>query len=113
MKPAQTALQICLSNSGQQCTLKRDHPLTCKCTQHCITLHGKACFDVQGPYVITIVSPAEASVVIYNATNAVIGPVGAPGMANLTAAQAIPQGTQANFSIIVNATSQVPFLDLD
>ncbi len=64
------------------------------------------CHGFQGPDVITFVSPIESEVEILNATNAVVTNE-APGVANLTAAVAISQGTYANFSVLVNATSQV------
>ena len=63
-------------------------------------------YVMQGPDVITFVSPTDSEVNILNATNAVVTDE-APGVANLTAAVAIPQGTYANFSVLVNATSQV------
>ena len=64
------------------------------------------CCVMQGPDVITFVSPTASQVSILNATNAVVTDE-APGIANLTAAVAIPQGTYANFSVLINATSQV------
>ena len=63
------------------------------------------CYVMQGPDVITFVSPTNSQVSILNATNAVVTDE-APGVANLTAAVAIPQGTYANFSVLINATSQ-------
>ena len=62
---------------------------------------------VQGADVITILSPADAKVVVLNATNAVVTATEPAGVSDLTAAQKIPQGTEGNFSVVINATLQV------
>ena len=62
---------------------------------------------VQGTDVITILSPADAKVVVLNATNAVVTATDPAGVSDLTAVQKIPQGTEGNFSVVVNATLQV------
>ena len=62
---------------------------------------------VQDADVITILSPADAKVVVLNATNAVITTTDPAGVSDLTAVQKIPQGTEGNFSVVVNATLQV------
>ena len=69
---------------------------------------GREAFrTVQGADVITILSPADAKVVVLNATNAVITATDPAGVSDLTAVQKIPQGTEGNFSVVVNATLQV------
>ena len=62
---------------------------------------------MQGADVITVLSPADAKVVVLNATNAVVNATDPAGVSDLTAVQKIPQGTEGNFSITVNATLQV------
>ena len=67
----------------------------------------EAFHTVQGADVITILSPADAKVVVLNATNAVVTTTDPAGVSDLTALQKIPQGTEGNFSVVVNATLQV------
>ena len=65
---------------------------------------------VQGQDVISIVSSPEVSVTVLNVTNAVLSGTGAAGnasMTNLTTATSIPRGSYGNFTVILNATSQV------
>lgn len=66
---------------------------------------------MQGQDVITVVTSPDVTVNVLAATDADISGTAPGGITNLTTVHHIPQGSYGNFTIMVNATSQVPFMN--